>query len=225
MNSWERFAESDPFFYICTDPRDRERFFESGRELTERSIARVEDLLPGRGLAIEIGSGLGRLTFPHAEVFETVRAVDIAPTMLRGLRALAADRGLSNIHTYLPDEPWDEPGGIADYVYSYLVFQHIDDLGAIVTFFSRLAGALRPLGIAQLQFDTRPRTLPYRLRGLTPEFILPRTQRRGIRRTRRSPDLVRRLILEVGLSILDDFGAGTEEHWFILQRAGANGPA
>jgi SAM-dependent methyltransferase len=225
LGDWERFAASDPYFYIATETgldlrseSGRQQFFRSGETVARELDEQVAAELPGRSVAIEIGCGVGRLLLSVAADFETVRGVDVAPTMLKLARELAHERGLANVQTYLPHEAWDEPAGTVDYVYSWLVFQHIESEEAIVDYLKRIALALRPGGIAQVQFDCRPQTLAYRLRPLIPDRILPRTQRGGIRRIRRDAGWVREAVRTVGLSILKERSDNPAEHWFILRR-------
>jgi SAM-dependent methyltransferase len=225
MADWERFAREDPYFYISTTkggpPRtaeERRAFLELGVENAHALIREVEDDLPGWSRAVEIGCGIGRLLLAHARRFAEVRGVDISPTMLAGLRALAAEDGLSNVRTYLPDEPWDAPPGTADYIFSSLVFQHIEDDATIAGYVLRTARALRPGGIAQFQFDTRHASVLSDARRRMPDALLPRTQRRGIRRVRRDAAWIRQLALGAGLRILRERDPDSAVHVFVLRR-------
>jgi len=226
MSDWERFAAEDPEFYICTGmPRapyssaQRQAFFAAGEATTSELLREVENHLPGWSVAIEIGCGIGRLLVPHARRFREARGVDVSPTMLAGASALAEEQGQHNVRTYLPHEAWDVPAASADYVYSYLVYQHIEDAAAIAEYATRAGRSLRPGGIAQLHFDTRPQTVGYQLRDRLPDRILPRTQRRGIRRIRRDANWVRSLLTDAGLEILSERNPQTSSHWFVARRA------
>jgi SAM-dependent methyltransferase len=174
-------------------------------------LEEVADLLPGRDLAIEIGCGVGRLLIPMSSRFERVVGVDVAPTMLARLRENCTRFGAANVQPALVDEPWDRPSQ-ADFAYAWLVFQHVADVTAIEALLGRLATALKPRGAALLQFDTRPRTLPYLLRNTVPDALLPWTWRRGIRRIRRAPGQVAALLRAAGLRTLREDGSGTERH-------------
>ncbi len=82
----------------------------------------------------------------------------------------------------------------------------------------RLTAALKPGGVALLQFDTRPQTQAYRLRNTLPDVLLPRPWRRGIRRIRRSPDDLAKILTDAGFERVRDEGKGTEEHVFVLRK-------
>lgn len=201
---WERFAQRGAEQYILTGigtapaPAESELFFESGRRDAAWMLEEVGDLLPGGDLAIEIGCGVGRLLIPMSSRFRRVVGVDVAPTMLAKLAGNCERFGAGNVQPALADEPWDQPGQ-ADFIYGWLVFQHIADVQAVEKLLRRIAVAIKPGGVALLQFDTRPRTPLYRLRNALPDVLLPWTWRRGIRRIRRSPAQVAALLRAAGL--------------------------
>jgi hypothetical protein len=98
------------------------------------------------------------------------------------------------------------------------VFQHIEDASVIADYISRIGRALRPGGVAQLHFDTRPPSFLYRARKYVPDRLLGRTQRRGIRRVRRDPEWIRRQIQGAGLEIVGEREPRSAGHWFVLLR-------
>lgn len=179
---WEVFANDNAEYYVDTKILDypveerKERFFKSGQKFTSMTLGWVEDLLPDNKRALEIGAGVGRLTLPHANTFAEVIAVDISQTMLEKLNINAQDTHLDGIKTFLPEGEWDEQK--VSYAYSYLVFQHIEDPEVIESYIKRIAGCLKNNGIAQLQFDTRPQSIWYKLRNIIPDFLLPKKQKR-----------------------------------------------
>ena len=124
--------------------------------------------------------------------------------------------GIANAEAMLADDAWDRPGE-AHLVYSWLVLQHLEDFELITTTVRRLAGALAADGVALLQFDTRRASAAYRLRNALPDVLLPRLWRRGIRRIRRKPSQLERLFETAGLACLDQQGADTELHVFVLR--------
>lgn len=224
MNRWEDFARENAEFYILTDakvdystPEGQEYFFRSGQEHVRKTMELIREYLTATDLALEIGCGIGRLVLPHAEIFAEVRGVDISKTMLNKLRAQAQARGKNNIRTFLPDESWDQPASL-DYIYSFIVFQHIENFGIIESYLRRAALALKARGVALFQFDTRPQTFLYRLRNALPDFLLPATYRQGIRRIRRSPPELEKLFRETGLQVIKEFASGTHEHLYLLRK-------
>ena len=220
-NVWERLAREDAKHYILTDrpeytdPEDQAYFVASGDQVVDELLAATDAYRAGSGRAIEIGCGVGRLAIPVARRFSEVRAVDVAPTMLERLVENCRHAGVTNVFPFLPHEAWDaEP---ADLIYSRLVFQHIPDIDVIRGYVERIARCLRPDAVASLQFDTRPRTLSYRLRNRLPDRLLPRDQRRGIRRIRRDREGLLALFRGAGLEPVAEDGAGTELDVFLLR--------
>ncbi len=223
VNRWEAFARENAEYYVLTGigrsagPAAIEQFFESGREAAAAVMRDVADLLPGHELAVEFGCGVGRLLIPMARYFDRLVGVDIAPTMIEKLNANCRRFGVQNVTGVLADEPWERSCG-ADLIYSWLVFQHIEDIGIIKDSVHRLTAALKPGGVALLQFDTRPQTQAYRLRNALPDILLPRPWRRGIRRIRRSHHVLAKLLTAAGFERVRDEGKGTQEHVFVLRK-------
>jgi len=222
---WERFAQQDAEYFIWTD-LDRAQgeeamraFFESGERAAERLLDFAGEALTAHGRSLEIGCGVGRLTLAMARRFEEARGVDIAPTMLRKLGENAAAQERSNVRGFLAGDAWDEPDSV-DFAYSWLVFQHIEDFGIIEDYLQRIARALKPSGVACLQFDTRPRGLAYRIRFALPAFLLPRNWRPGIRRIRRSASELRTAMQRAGLRVDAEQAPDSDVHLFRLRRAG-----
>ncbi len=223
-NRWEEFAASDSHFYICTDKRfrgveDAERFFESGREDAAAILAMSAPLLAGTHRALEIGCGVGRLALTMSEHFDEVIAVDVAPTMLERLRANCRRASIDNVRPYLAEEAWDEAGPV-DLAYSYLVFQHVEEWDSILGYLRRVAACLSPTGTCVFQFDTRRPSLSYGVRNRLPDALLPGTQRRGIRRVRRSAAEVRAAVLDANLTILAEQGVQSDAHVLVLGAPG-----
>ena len=220
---WERFAREDAEYYVLTDvgrgrrAHTRSEFFESGRKQAERLLEDCKPYLDGRDLAIEIGCGVGRVALPLSRQFARLIAVDISPTMLSKLEENAArDVAAGHIESMLAGQAWDNPN-TADLVYSVLVFQHIERFEEIARYVERISLALKPRGVAYLQFDTRPTTLLYRGRNLVPDPLLPRSWRKGIRRIRRVPESLRNLFQVHGLQVCHELGRESEYHAFIVR--------
>ena len=224
-NHWERFASEDAEFYIWARDRSSlgdtygQEFLESGRRESAALFELVEHHLLGRALAVEIGCGVGRLAIPMASRFDRLVAVDIAPTMLAKLQEKATSAGIANIATALLPDPWEQ-GTSADFVYSWGVFQHVGSMQEIDDIVGRISQKLgsHP-GLALLQFDTRPRTIGYRMKTTLPDVVLPRVHRRGIRRIRRASRDLREMFGKHGLSIVEESAPDDAWHIFLLRNA------
>lgn len=223
---WESFAQRQPAHYIWTsgnpdDPDFMEQFEASGRHEIGMILDATAPYRTGRELVVEYGCGLGRLLLPMSEHFDRALGVDIAPTMLEGLRQRAADAGIGTIDTAVATEPWAESVD-ADLVYTWHVLQHIAARQALVAAVESMARALRPAtGVGYLHFDTRPITPAYLARFAIPDPLLRHEWRRSIRRVRRRPQMVRSMLHRAGLQIREEHRPTAGHHAFIVTKAEA----
>ena len=225
-NPWERFAETDPYLYVCTDikPADPQVFWQSGGQVVSGEILPLVRSHSLRSfLGLELGSGIGRLVFPLARHFRKVVGVDIATGMVDRAKSIARNNGVDNVSFILISGPEDflqKAGdfvGSCDLIYSLLVFQHIPELSVIEDYLHVIRVLLHQRGVAYLQFDTRPQSVSYRLKTRLPDFLLPRFWRRGIRRIRRSSVDIEACIQRAGLEILDQLSPNTAYHRYVLR--------
>lgn len=213
---WREFARRDPMFYIATrdQPWTREEFFTGGRKL-------VDDILQwaGSGLRrermLEVGCGMGRLLVHFASHFERVDGVDIASEMIDLARSSELPK---NVHTYVSSGVdlalFDNH--VFDFVFSFIVFHHIPDREVISSYLREVARVLKPDGTAALQFDTRRTTALTRVLFALPDFMLPRSRRRYIRRYRRKRADVLAMVDAAGLSVKDERGPNTAWNFLLL---------
>jgi len=226
---WERFAETDAYGYILTsmksgDPRE---FWQSGEHTVRTELLpTVETNAVRTVIGLEVGSGVGRLALPLARYFNQVLGVDISSGMVQRAKSCAQGYGVGNVSFYTISGPEDflstvgNYAGSCDFIYSLLVFQHIPDFAVIEGYLQVIRILLQEHGVAYLQFDTRPKTLAYRLKTRLPDSLLPRFWRRGIRRIRRSPQEVAASIGRAGLRIVSELTPGTAYHRYLVRIAG-----
>jgi SAM-dependent methyltransferase len=223
---WNNFAAKDAYRYILTGiPRgDREEFWATGENtVRDELLPIIEQLGVERGTALEIGCGLGRLLFPMARHFKKVVGIDIAPEMIRQASLLAAERNVSNAELFSIselDSSLSRMRGLdsgVDFIYSLLVFQHIEEFAFIEQYLGFVRSWLSSNGGAYLQFDTRTETLLYRFKNVLPESILPSHLRRGIRRIRRKPADLERSFRRFGLTITKNIGQLSKYHCYVLK--------
>lgn len=217
---WERFAREDAEYYIWTregidfsSPEGKRLFAESG--VQDAAMILRTGSPAGRRAALEIGCGVGRLSLPMSQHFEHLTAVDISPSMLAQLEQRCAESNVENIRPVEAAGKWDDRK--YDFVYSWIVFQHIEDPRVLEEYFQRIATSLAVDGIFFAHVDTRSRTPLYHLRNAAPDWMLPRPWRRGIRRIRRAPESVMEMVCGAGLAVASEVGAGTGDHILLLR--------
>lgn len=215
---WDFFARTDPMFHILglRDGCSTQEFLSSGKDVVGDCLAWAGGLAPRRrGRMLEIGCGLGRTAHHFASEFEQVDAVDVSPSMIRQARELGPPANVRFSEVRGADLGAFENGAF-QFVFSYLVFQHIPDEHAIRSYLDEIARVLAPDGVAAIQFDTRPLSWGVALYKALPDALLPRNHRRFMRRYRRSSASIRRMADDAGLRILGERAPDTSDHFFLF---------
>jgi SAM-dependent methyltransferase len=131
-DQWEALGSSDPYWAVLTHPDkkgarwDKDAFFHTGVVEIDEVEARLAKLgiSPKRGLALDYGCGVGRLTRALSTRFERVIGVDISESMLQEARtANAAIKNLEFIRGSGQDLA-KIPSRSVDFIYSNIVLQH-----------------------------------------------------------------------------------------------------
>jgi SAM-dependent methyltransferase len=132
---WDEISELDALWAILSDPTKRhgrwdvEEFFASGRRQIDAMLQTAErwDLPKRRGMALDFGCGVGRLTRALALHFDSATGVDISESMVSQARAMQSD-SLTCAFEILDDNGLSAmPDRSFDCIYSSLVLQHIAD--------------------------------------------------------------------------------------------------
>lgn len=158
---WDERARKNAFFYIASWRSDwnLESFFQSGEadysRLVEPALNRL-GFEPERKTMVEIGCGAGRMTRSFAQRFGQVIAVDISSEMQQRAKGYLAD--FKNIQWVLADGATlngIEPA-TSDFVFSYLVLQHLPDSELAHGLLREVSRVLRPGGLFLLQYNGAP---------------------------------------------------------------------
>ena len=155
---WDERARRNAFLYIASWRKDwdEESFFESGEQDYVRLVLPILQKLqldPASKSMAELGCGAGRMTRSFAQRFLSVFAVDISAEMQS--RAKEYLRPFSNIRWVLSDgETLSEiEGNSADFVFSYLVLQHMPNKRLVSSSIVEMMRILRPGGVFLFQFN------------------------------------------------------------------------
>ena len=155
---WDERARKNAFHYIASWRKewDLESFLASGDEDIERLVVPVLGrcglVLHGKRM-LELGCGVGRMTHGFARRFETVYAFDLSPEML--YRARQIHKGQNNI-LWLLTNGADLACILSDsmdFVFSYLVFQHLPEAALALQYIREMLRVLRPGGAFLFQFN------------------------------------------------------------------------
>ena len=134
-SDWERLAQADPLWSICTDPQRRDHqwteaeFFQSGRTEIETVLAHLASL----GLrpdpaapALDFGCGVGRLTRTLATHFRECWGVDISATMVDLAKKFNAGSPHCRFLVNTADHLRVFASGYFGFIYTSIVLQHME---------------------------------------------------------------------------------------------------
>jgi SAM-dependent methyltransferase len=205
-NDWDRRAAEDARFYIASGAAGSDAEFRaSGRRDVEDAVLDGIRLSPSAG-ALEIGCGVGRLLVPLAPRVARAYGVDISPAMIEASKGFTA--GAPNVTTWVTDgllAPVEDAS--LDFVFSYIVFQHIPDRAPVRRYVEEAARVLKPGGLFRFQVDGRWKRAAA---GAATTYD-------GVKF---SPADVRALLAGTGLVAVEEWGEETHYHWVTARRAG-----
>lgn len=219
---WERFAKTDPRFYIYANPDAtvESLFFESGKKEVDDLLAISGDFDRGSAM-LEVGCGLGRMTRHFAPLFAHVHAVDVSSTMVEMARE--KNKHLSNVQF----SKCDGVGNLGfandamDFVVSWCVMQHITRGDVIRRYIHEIARVVKPGGRCVIHFDTRTNTIPSLLLQRLPPFFDPflsSTRKYGMRRIRRNHSWISNHLHQAGLTLVSEYSPATDKNVFLLTK-------
>ncbi len=164
---WDERARLNAPWYVDTslsyhDP-DMVKFFESGRRIVSMAIEDLPSQPPSNELAVEIGSGLGRLCVALRDRFDRVVGIDISKEMVSRARELGPDE---KIEFVVGDGTSLRPiaDGSADLVLSFTVLQHIPKVAVIEGYIEEVGRILKPGGVFVLQWNNTPGSIRWAIR-------------------------------------------------------------
>jgi SAM-dependent methyltransferase len=151
---WDLRARKDALYYIdCGHGQSAETFWASGIEDVERLILR-DVALSETAAVLEIGCGIGRLLRPFVSRVRSVAGVDISGEMIE--RARREFAGTPNAAFWRTDGDLAPVGtGTIDFVFSYIVFQHVPRKRAVLTYIAEAGRVLKGGGLLRFQVDGR----------------------------------------------------------------------
>ena len=155
---WDARARKNAFHYIASWQKewDLESFLASGEIDFERLVVPVLARcgLPTTGKRmLELGCGAGRMTASFAKRFEHVYAFDISREMLSRARQMHTDQ--RNILWLLSNgaDLSCVASDSMDFVFSYLVLQHLPEEALALQYIREMLRVLRPGGAFLFQFN------------------------------------------------------------------------
>ena len=160
---WNRRGHENASHYVQSarnDWEDRD-FFRSGEINVAKLVMTDMPRICGPAKSpldlsmVEIGCGVGRMTRMLARIFADVAALDVSDEMAARARANTAD--LPNVTVLLGDGATLQPlaSDSYDFVFSFIVFQHIPSFTVIASYCEEAYRVLRPGGLFKFQVQGR----------------------------------------------------------------------
>jgi SAM-dependent methyltransferase len=160
-SDWNRRALEDANFYVAFGRRnqDEREFLSTAAEVTsalETEFSRLPPASPDRRSALEIGCGPGRLMRPMSRHFGEIHGADISDEMIRLAGEQLKDIPHAHVHV-TPDSTLSMfADGSFDFVYSYIVFQHIPNRDVVLNYLREAGRVLKPGGLLRCQLRGTP---------------------------------------------------------------------
>ena len=157
---WDARAREDAFFFVDDTQAyrgtDEGRFWAEGDRVVDVLLGMAGVELTGEEVVVDVGCGLGRLSRALSPRVAAVHAIDVSEEMLR--RARESNAALTNVTWHKGDGTTlrPVPDGVADGVFSHVVFQHIPDPEITYGYVREMGRVLRPGGWAVFQVSNDP---------------------------------------------------------------------
>lgn len=153
---WNKRAEEDAYYYVAFGKRNQtEEEFESTASAVVAKIAaelsRLPAADPSTRKALEIGCGPARLMIPMSRYFGEIHGVDISDEMIRRAQERLADIQHAHAHVNSGSDLSLFVDEYFDFVYSYVVFQHIPSREVVLNYLREIRRVLRPGGVVECQ--------------------------------------------------------------------------
>ncbi|MBF0383303.1 MAG: class I SAM-dependent methyltransferase [Magnetococcales bacterium] len=161
-SEWEKWGNNDPYFGVVTHDKYRKKnitdeakneFFQSGQREVKKILETCkrhldENFAPKN--VLEFGCGVGRLTIPLAKISNHVVGLDVSTSMLNEAQQNCTEHSITNVSLQKSDDNFSALDGTFDFIYSYIVFQHIPvTRGELI--FTNLLKLLESGGICVIQ--------------------------------------------------------------------------
>jgi|SRR5215470_7096410 len=157
---WDSLSRENAFHYIASlkDKWEENDFLQSGEadvaEFVDPYLQQSQFAPQGKRM-LEIGCGVGRMTFALAKRFGSVVALDISEEMIKRALALQRKVGKGNIDFYVGngrDLQFCAAGSV-DFCFSYIVLQHIPNVPVVLNYVREIGRVLGDNGIFKIQVN------------------------------------------------------------------------
>jgi SAM-dependent methyltransferase len=153
---WNDRAAKDAHFYVAfgRENQQEDDFLATAAEVVptlEMEFARLPPGAPAERRALEIGCGPGRLLLPMSRYFGEIHGVDVSEEMAALARERLQNVPNAHVHATSGVDLHILEDAYFDFVYSYIVFQHIPSQEIVLNYLREARRVLKPGGILRCQ--------------------------------------------------------------------------
>lgn len=172
--TWDALAEEDARFYILTDKEkkggswDLDEFLETGRNQWQQfknllSHYGFERVYLSKGVALELGCGVGRLVLAMCPDFKRVIGADVSQRMIEQANINKRLLKIKNVEFQANNgvDLSNISAQSVDFCFSYLALQHCPSKKQVLHYIGEFSRVLKPNGVALFQFRVAPSRFIY----------------------------------------------------------------
>ena len=228
---WDEKARENAMYYISScrpyDQQDPEEFWKWGTILGGRFLDESGIEFSGEESILEIGCGMGRMSRYFATRFGHVTGVDVSEEMIQLGRAALGGMGNVTLDVGTGTDLSLYDADQFDFVFSYIVFQHIPDASITENYLREAGRVLKAGGNFYFQVNTTRPTLRERLGAIKRRVLGSGPEQTGDTAgagpsgldhpawvgSRVTVPRVQRVLRDCGMQVASIAGEGTQYTW------------
>ena len=158
---WDKRAKNDAKFYIYTDYKSENEFWEKGKSEVSAMLNFIKNH-PNNYFqetynlkALEIGCGIGRCLYPISENFKEACGIDVSKEMVSiGEENMGSRKNIKFFENNGKDLQMLQDNYF-DFCYSFYTFQHIPSKDIIKNYFSEISRVVKSKGLFFFQINEK----------------------------------------------------------------------
>ncbi len=163
-NKWNKLASKNSLYFVMTDLGENitEADFKKTGEKDFKELIENDEFIKSRlgnfseKIVLEIGCGAGRITEFLSQNFKKVFAVDISEKMITDGQERLKNASNIEFSTINGTRYHNINDSTIDFVFSYIVFQHMPNKKVVIENFKEILRVLKNDGIAKIQVRGLP---------------------------------------------------------------------